>query len=473
LSLDKFGVLKKYETKLNGEEWFMNTTNILADPRVLPSSSITSSHVKMNPDGSFKVTQTGDVDNRFNILTTGGYNHSKCVLDWNVLKQRGYMQNPQDWRNVEITGYVRINKVYSVSGHSLVWYARGGHHSTSYPCEGSAYKGNVKYDGNTRFQKEQGHPNYFTTSNVATALSGKILGKWFGYKFCCYDVSNGVKLENWLDLNLDNNWIKVLEKTDTTGWGNNPSHCGGTADQKFVWGGPQAVFRFDSALDIDFAKLSVREITTVTPTSTSTPTPTTNLYDDFSTTYSLAEGATSPNGKWKADFLSGGFAKTDGKGLIISPAGPDLRSVQVKSLQQWGDARFTFDITTEKQVVTSGVQPWMCGWILFRHLDKWRHYYVVVKPNGIEFGKKDAPTTITNQAEIEKYQKILWTGGPSTPVGTKRNIQVETKGDRFTITVDGTAVMVKDDVSSFKSGSLSPYAEGSQARYGPIKVEVL
>lgn len=261
--IDKFGVKKLHPTKTNGEEWFMNTINVLNDSRVIPSSSITSSHIQMNPDGSFKMIQSTDQDNRLNILTTGGYDHSKCVLDWNVLKTRGYMQNPQDWRNVEITGYARVNKVYQVSGHSLVWYARGGHHSTSYPCEGNAYKGNILYTGDTRFQKESGHPNYATTNSVHTGLSGSFLGKWFGYKFICYDLPDGsVKLENWLDLTNDNNWVKVLEKTDTSGWGTNPSNCGGTQDQKFTWGGPQAVFRFDSALDIDFKKLSVREITT-------------------------------------------------------------------------------------------------------------------------------------------------------------------------------------------------------------------
>jgi hypothetical protein len=263
--VDKFGVLKKYPTKAGGEEWYMNTTNILNDPRVLPSSNLKTA-IKTNTDGSFKVVTAGDVDNRLNILTSGGYDHSKCVLDWNILIQRGYMQNPQDWRNVEMTAYVRINKVYSTSGTSLVWYARGGHHSNNYHCEGSAYKGNIKYDGNTRFQKEMGHgtSTYFTTSNVATPLTGKIIGRWFGYKFCLYDLPNGdVKMENWLDLDLNNNWTKVLEATDDGGWGTNPYKCGGTPDQRFKWGGPQAVFRFDSTNDIDFKKMSVREIAAV------------------------------------------------------------------------------------------------------------------------------------------------------------------------------------------------------------------
>ena len=202
-----------------------------------------------------------------------------------------------------------------------------------------------------------------------------------------------------------------------------------------------------------------------------TPPVVSNIYDDFKYTEVFTEGQNSKNLKWHCDFVSGGFARTDGNGLIIAPAGPDLRSVQVKSTQQWGDAKITFDVTTEKQVVTTGVQPWMSAWCLFRHLDKWRHYYVAIKLNGIEFGKKDAPVGLEPQSEVEKYQKILWTGSPATPLGTKRNISILTKGDRFTIMVDGTIVMDMTDVSSFKSGSLTPYAEGSQARYGPIRVE--
>jgi hypothetical protein len=194
-------------------------------------------------------------------------------------------------------------------------------------------------------------------------------------------------------------------------------------------------------------------------------------YDDFKYIETFIEGQNSKNLKWHSDFLGGGFARTDGTGLIISPAGPDLRSVQIKSTKQWGDAKFTFDITTERQVVTSGVQPWMSAWCLFRHLDKWRHYYIAVKTNGIEFGKKDAPVGLEPQSEVEKYQKILWTGSPSTPLGTKRNIVIETKGDNFRITIDGTMVMNKDDVSSFKSGSFTCYSEGAQSRYQNIKVE--
>jgi hypothetical protein len=274
---DKFGVKMLYPTKPNGETWYLNLSKMLnnQDPQVIYSSSMKVTDLKDNNDfASFKVVKSSDQENRFNITPSTGYDHSKCVTNWNTLLQRGYMQAPNDWRNVEITAHVKINSVFQESGHSLVWYARGGHHSTSYPCEASSYKGNIQYKGTSRFQKESGHPNYaYTNSKNVTGLTGSQYGRWFGFKFCLYDIIipgetpdkniPGVKLENWVDLNLNNNWVKVDEKTDYVGlnWVSpDSSNCGGAKDQAFLWGGPQAVFRFDSTKDIDFAKMSIREI---------------------------------------------------------------------------------------------------------------------------------------------------------------------------------------------------------------------
>jgi hypothetical protein len=258
--IDQFGVKELYPSKLNGESWYMNADSLVAmtDKRIIYTMSASDLH--KNTDGSIKVTKSLDSENRFNITTSTGYDHSKCSQDWATNLQRGYIQAPNDWRNVEITAYVRINSVYTVSGHSLVWYARGGHHSTSYPCEGSKYAGNIGYNLQTRFQKESGHPNYLEGA-WRTLPTGETLafGKWFGYKTAIYDTQGGVKVEVWLDVNLNNNWVKVLDWIDT-GVSGTANPCGST-NEVFLWGGPQAVYRFDSTKDIDFNKMSIREIT--------------------------------------------------------------------------------------------------------------------------------------------------------------------------------------------------------------------
>ena len=67
-------------------------------------------------------------------------------------------------------------------------------------------------------------------------------------------------MENWVDQNNDGNWVKVFEPVDAGGWGHEGIGCGGQADQIITWGGPIATFRWDSATDVDFKNLSIREI---------------------------------------------------------------------------------------------------------------------------------------------------------------------------------------------------------------------
>ena len=224
-------------------------------------------------------------------------------------------------------------------------------------------------------------------------------------------------------------------------------------------------------LDARLKKLEDAAIPSPTPTPTPTPT---NVYDDFAYTHNFTAGGLSPNGKWKCDFFGKGFAKTDGNGLIISPASTTLDmyggSAEVKSTQQWGNCSLEIDITMDSRTVTQNPQQWMCPWLLFRHLDKWRHYYINLGTGHMEFGKKDAPTNITDQAQIETYQRTLWTGGPATVIGKKRTIRIDMVGDNFKIFSDGVLVLDRTDVSSFKSGSISPYSEGAQSRYQLVRV---
>ena len=96
-----FGIEKIYPTKAGSEddEWFMDMSDG-QDPRSRPPS------LTKNSDGSFKV-RSDQV--RYGVFTTSGYNPEDVELDHGVLAERGYMQSPNDWRDVELTGYVKMN----------------------------------------------------------------------------------------------------------------------------------------------------------------------------------------------------------------------------------------------------------------------------------------------------------------------------------------------------------------------------
>jgi hypothetical protein len=255
-TLDPFGVREIYPTKAGGEHWFMNMSDPNHDSRTDPQTRLTK-----NPDGSWKVTSNAV---RFNVFTSSGYNHDLITtLNQAQLAAKGYMQSPNDWKNIEMTGYVKFNKGDTSDG--FTWYARGGHHTGSgFPlgCEGTSIKEELDFAGTTRFEKEQWHVHYvFTPHKPAT---DPIQGKWVGYKAVMYNIErNGtiaVKEEIWLDPNNNGNWIKVNEFIDAGGFGDQGQVCGGKTDQIITWGGPIATFRWDKTTDVDIKDFSIREI---------------------------------------------------------------------------------------------------------------------------------------------------------------------------------------------------------------------
>jgi hypothetical protein len=63
--------------------------------------------------------------------------------------------NEQWWKNVEMTGYAKVVSTTS-SDAALDWYARGGLHISSGPCEGVAYHSGLRADGSVFWQKQEG-----------------------------------------------------------------------------------------------------------------------------------------------------------------------------------------------------------------------------------------------------------------------------------------------------------------------------
>ena len=252
---DKFGTVKIYPTKQDGEQWYIKS-NPDSDPRFSPQAKL-----EKNSDGSFKVKSSKV---RMGVFTSSGFHPEKIsTLNHNRIALAGYMQSPNDWRDVEITGYVKLN---SGTNDNFVWYARGGRHTgygSPQGCEGAAYKGDLFYDGSTRWTKEQWHTGGYVFGEFGKNI-GSIKGKWIGFKVIMYNIvqndKTAVKLELWVDKNNNNDWIKAIEKIDKGGWGNTGSECGGKPDQIITWGGPIAAFRWDGATDVDMKNFSVREI---------------------------------------------------------------------------------------------------------------------------------------------------------------------------------------------------------------------
>ncbi len=253
---DTFGVTMLHPTLQGGEEWFLaeNATN---DKRFDPQNNITR-----NSDGSWNL-KSNKV--RMSVFTSTGYKPNEiATYDRDVLASRGYMQSPNDWKNIEMTGFVKLNAASDMSDNFDL-YARGGKHNDKYEgCEGSSYKAALHFDGRARYQKETWHVSYDAApyKKATTPLTGR----WVGFKAVMRNKQvNGkeaVHLELYLNDNADKvTWEKVYDFVDAGDWGGDAEHCGGSVGaMPITWGGPIATFRWDSTEDVDFKWLSVREI---------------------------------------------------------------------------------------------------------------------------------------------------------------------------------------------------------------------
>jgi hypothetical protein len=253
---DLFGVAMLYPSKPGGEAWTLARDPTL-DVRFDPGGFISR-----NADGSWKMR---DSHVRMEVYTSQGDGSAALATTHpGQLAQRGYMRAPNDWKNVELTGYVKVNSTLSAT-ESLSWSARGGRHTERARCEGSAYKGALSFDGSVRWVKEAWHSRD-EPSPLSQGVIPPLYGRWVGFKAVMRNVTvegrAAVRLELWLDDDADRlRWTKVYEMVDSGGWGGDASRCGGASDGlPLTWGGPIATFRWDGADDVDFKWLSVREI---------------------------------------------------------------------------------------------------------------------------------------------------------------------------------------------------------------------
>ncbi|NAL77402.1 Ig-like domain-containing protein, partial [Nitrososphaera sp. AFS] len=283
---DKFGVKELYPSKPSGEQWFFDANNPNGDPRTgTPNEGPHTTFTQKNPDGSWRV-QSSEV--RYGVLTSTLFQENQIkTLNQKQMAAQGYMLRPNDWKNVELTAYLRVVHATSSSsnGASHIEFGAHGARNTSggsvggfdSSCEATAYHSNTYLTGRVKFEKDLKHtPGYSVESadpqklNQVNTTEFKN-GNWIGIKAVVYDFPNGsVKVEQWVDDHSSNvvpgnHWRKVLETVDHGQWGPTRGSidgaCGGGEFQIASWGGPIALFRWDNIDSMDIKDASVREIT--------------------------------------------------------------------------------------------------------------------------------------------------------------------------------------------------------------------
>ena len=398
--VDRFGVEMLYPTKAAGQEWYLDMVNPTSDGRFNPQDQITR-----NPDGSWKM-KSDQV--RMYVYTSNGYNPHQVTSDsgQSVVAARGFMGSPNDWRDVEITGYVKLNQFKE--NDNFVWYARGGKHTDSDHCQGSAYKGNLFYHGETQFSKEQWHVSYAKSPTIKA--TNPLSGKWIGFKFVVYNFLTdtgkpAVKLENWIDPNADGkNWVRVYEGGDAGKWGRSGAECQVKADQILTWGGPLASFRWDFAQDVDFRDLSVREITgqngTTDPIHYFTGTSTSSNVPKFGNSITSSTGANGENilsrGVLGNNFAPNNLVNNNRSLALDIPASPNSNN---------GDNEASGE-SFDRQQVSSGTNVYVL-WVQGDE-DNTDLYLKISRDGGATFG--NTIDLSNNPASLSYHPKIVASG---------------------------------------------------------------
>jgi hypothetical protein len=184
------------------------------------------------------------------------------TYDYSRLSQIGHFYKPTDWKNTEITIYVKVLSA-SGGGDEISLVSRSARHSTNVHegCGGSSYHNNIDFtNGKFKFKKEMWHVNYDIKSYSGITI-GSTMNKWIGFKGIVYNLPDGsVKLESYIDKDNNNNWQKATELVDKGNWGDDMTHCNArTQGAAITWGSPMIIFK-SNGVTYDFKNFSVRQI---------------------------------------------------------------------------------------------------------------------------------------------------------------------------------------------------------------------
>ena len=207
---DVFGIKMKYPTREGTRIWdstHWDKHNYVMDAR----------HDQNDPQGISGKRGNGTLTVSNGILTMAGEEPRLYISPF----------EGTTWRDTELTVYY-LRAADNASRHAgMVAGVRSGPegHTTTTPCDAHTYYGRMRHDGALDFAKELKHPASTSRERVPPEMAwpdGRLpFNRWIGWKFVCYNVDKGVKLEVYRDLSEardGGDWEKVNETTDDGGW---------------------------------------------------------------------------------------------------------------------------------------------------------------------------------------------------------------------------------------------------------------
>ena len=209
-------------------------------------------------------------DNGTKGLTGRWHIHATATAQrFTWLTQHGFLAQPNDLKNQEVTAYVRVRGLLPdqkpLQGIHLK--LRGGRHTSEdgdlAACVMMEYRP-TNTGSPTRFGKELHHPDYDYVSLTPRVSGGLVEERWVGLKMVSYnEPGNDNRVVNRLYVDVDpftadgrpaNHWQLDAEYIDIDGVDTGLYH------NVVNWGGYRATLRLDALTSYDVAIFSAREI---------------------------------------------------------------------------------------------------------------------------------------------------------------------------------------------------------------------
>lgn len=152
----------------------------------------------------------------------------------------------------------------------------------------------------------------------------------------------------------------------------------------------------------------------------------------------------------------------DDSSLTLSPMAAEdpgtTHAGLVVSTAVYTDVRYEARMRTLKQLRSPKPNPWEVPWLVWAYTDPEHFYYITLKPNGWELGKRDPA--------YPGGQRFLATGRTRYPVGPWYDVRVEQRGAALSVAVDGTPVVTFTDAERpYDQGRVGAYSEDATVEF--------
>jgi hypothetical protein len=134
------------------------------------------------------------------------------------------------------------------------------------------------------------------------------------------------------------------------------------------------------------------------------------------------------------------------------------------STPSFNDLDLSLQLRTVAQLRSSSPNPWEVAWVLWHYGDANHYYYVILKPNGWEIGKRDPA--------YPGYQRFLATGAtPSFTVGNWYNVRIRQVGGAISVWANGALLTsFTDSERPYLSGSIGLSGQDAHVHFDNVIV---